>query len=168
MSKRTKEAWNMFFSVFLIIGYVTCCYFILQLAFTITNQTLYDGVTIVLVAVFGLLLFYATRVGDGKQILRFSPSVLILMILPSLYVISAFFAVGLPLHNEIQDNNIILHIAAVALGYGIPYSFTSGFELVAAEDVFYPERADGREVTPKEEPKENKANKKRSQNKKKK
>ena len=168
MSKRTKEAWIMFFSVFLIIGYVTCCYFILQLASTITNQTLYDGVTIVLVAVFGLLLFYATRVGDGKQILRFSPSVLILMILPSLYVISAFFAVGLPLHNEIQDNNIILHIAAVALGYGIPYSFTSGFELVAAEDVFYPERADGREVTPKEEPKENKANKKRSQNKKKK
>ncbi len=145
MSKRAKEAWNMFFSVFLVIGYVTCCYFILQLASTITNQTLYNGVTIVLVVFFGLILFYATRVGDGKQVMRFSPSVLIMMILPSLYVISAFFAVGLPLHNQINENSIILYLASVALGYGIPYSFTSGFEMVDAEDVFYPENSDSKD-----------------------
>ena len=158
MSKRTKEAWNMFFSAFLVIGYVTCCYFILQLASTITNQTLYDGITIVLVVIFGLLLFYATRVGDGKQIMRFSPSVLIFIILPSLYVISAFFAVGLPLHDQINESNIILYLAAVALGYGIPYSFTSGFEMVAAEDVFYPERSEGREKELSKKDKENKQN----------
>ncbi len=145
MSKRAKEAWNMFFSVFFVIGYVTCCYFILQLASTITNQTLYNGVTIMLVVFFGLILFYATRVGDGKQVMRFSPSVLILMILPSLYVISAFFAVGLPLHNQINENSIIMYLAAVVLGYGIPYSFTSGFEMVDAEDVFYPENSDGKD-----------------------
>ena len=77
--------------------------------------------------------------------MRFSPSVLILMILPSLYVISAFFAVGLPLHNQINENSIIMYLAAVALGYGIPYSFTSGFEMVDAEDVFYPENSDGKD-----------------------
>lgn len=156
MSKRTKEALNMFFSAFLVIGYVTCCYFILQLASTITNQTLYDGVTIVLVIIFGLMLFFATRVGDGKQVMRFSPSVLILMVLPSLYVISAYFAVGLPLHTQLIENSIILYLAAVSLGYGIPYSFMSGFEIVAAEDVFYPERSEERENEPEKNTTENK------------
>ena len=139
MKKRTKEAANMFFSAFLIIAYVICCYFILQLASTITNQALYSGVTIALVVFFGVMLFYATRVGDGKQIIRFSPSVLILIVLPSLYVISAFFAIGLPLHEQISESEVILYLASVALGYGVPYTFTSGFELVAAEDVYYPE-----------------------------
>ena len=139
MNKRKKEAANMFFSAFLVVAYVVCCYFILQLSSTITNQTLYSGVTIALVFFFGLLLFYATRVGEGKQVIRFSPSVLILIDLPAIYAISAFFAIGLPFHTEIVDNSIILYLAAVALGYGIPYTFTSGFEMVAAEDVFYPE-----------------------------
>lgn len=142
MKKRRKESANMFFSAFLVIAYVVCCYFVLQLATSITNAALYSGITIGLVVFFGLLLFYATRVGDGKQVLRFSPSVLILMVLPAIYVISAFFAIGLPLHEQISNNSIILYLASVVLGYGIPYTFTSGFEMVAAEDVFYPERSE--------------------------
>lgn len=142
MKKRRKESANMFFSAFLVIAYVVCCYFVMQLASSVTNATLYSGIVMGLVVFFGLLLFYATRVGDGKQILRFSPSALILIVLPSIYAISAYFAVGLPLHNQISDNSIVLYLAAVALGYGIPYTFTSGFEMVAAEDVFYPERAE--------------------------
>lgn len=151
MSKRKKEAANMFFSAFLVVAYVVCCYFILQLASTITNQTLYSGVTIALVFFFGLLLFYATRVGDGKQVIRFSPSVLILIDIPAIYAVSAFFAKGLPLHTEIVDNTIILYLAAVALGYGIPYTFTSGFEIVAAEDVFYPEHFEDKDEDDKDE-----------------
>lgn len=139
MKKRTKEAANMFFSAFLVFAYVICSYFILQLSSSLTNTTAYSIVTIAVVVVFGVLLFYATRVGDGKQIVRFSPSVLILIVLPSLYAISAFFAVGLPLHEKMIQNSIVLYFAAVALGYGIPYTFLSGFETVAAEDVYFPE-----------------------------
>ncbi len=139
MKKRSREALNMFFSAFLVAAYVICCYFIMQLASSLTNQTLYSGVTMTLVVFFGVMLFYATRVGDGKQVIRFSLSVLILMVLPSLYVILAFFAVGLPLHSQIVDNGIVIYLAAVGFGYSVPYSFTSGFEMVAAEDVYFPE-----------------------------
>lgn len=138
MKKRKKEAVNMFFSAFLVIAYVVCSYFLIQLISTLTNQILAGLLILLIVVVFGLLMFYATRVGDGKQILRFSPSVLILVVLPSIYVISAFFAVGLPLHEQLSSNIVIVYMAAMALGYGIPYTFTSGFELVSAEDVFNP------------------------------
>lgn len=138
MKKRKKEAVNMFFSAFLVIAYVVCSYFLIQLISTLTNQTLAGLLILLIVVVFGLLMFYATRVGDGKQILRFSPSVLILVVLPSIYIISAFFAVGLPLHEQLSSNVVIVYMAAMALGYGIPYTFTSGFELVSAEDVFNP------------------------------
>jgi len=139
MKKRTKEAANMFFSAFLVFAYVVCSYFILKLSSSLTNTTAFSIVTIAVVVVFGVLLFYATRVGDGKQIVRFSPSVLILMVLPAAYAISAFFAVGLPLHEVMVQNNIVLYFAAVVLGYGLPYTFLSGFEMVAAEDVYFPE-----------------------------
>ncbi|MBQ3970226.1 MAG: hypothetical protein II685_07075 [Clostridia bacterium] len=158
MNKRNKEALNMFFSAFMVVAYVICCYFIIQLSSTMTNVTLQTGVTIVLVIFFGVMLFYATRVGDGKQIVRFSPSVLILMVLPSLYAICAFFAVGLPLHTQITENSVIMYLAAVTLGYGLPYTFTSGFEMVDAEDVFYPERSE--EMDKQDNKKENKTNKK--------
>lgn len=151
MNKRRKEAANMFFSAFLVIAYVVCCYFIMQLASTVTNATLYSFIIVALVVLFGLLLFYATRVGDGKQVKRFSPSVLILIVLPSIYVISAYFAVGLPLHEQILNNEMIMYLASVALGYGIPYTFTSGFEMVAAEDVFYPERSEKKNEEEEEE-----------------
>jgi hypothetical protein len=61
------------------------------------------------------------------------------MVLPAAYAISAFFAVGLPLHEVMVQNNIVLYFAAVVLGYGLPYTFLSGFEMVAAEDVYFPE-----------------------------
>jgi len=139
MKKRTKEAANMFFSAFLVAAYVVCSYFILQLSSRLTDRTAYSVVLIAVVVVFGVLLFYATRVGDGKQIVRISPSVIVLMVLPSVYTISAYFAVGLPLHEVMVQNEVILFLAAVILGYGIPYSFLSGFETVAAEDVYFPE-----------------------------
>lgn len=140
MNKKRKESANMFFSAFLVIAYVVCSYFLIQLASSLANQTLIEVIIIALIVVFGAFLFYATRVGDGKQILRFSPAVLILMVLPSIYVISAYFAVGLPFHTQISSTEPVLYLAAVTLGYAIPYTFTSGFELVSAEDVYYPNR----------------------------
>lgn len=139
MKKRKKEALNMFFSASLVIAYVVCSYFIMQLATSVTSATLYGMITLGVVVLFGALLFYATRVGEGKQVIRFSPSVLCMIVLPSLYVICAYFAVGLPLHDKIQDSSVVMYLSSIALGYGIPYTFTSGFEMVAAEDVYFPE-----------------------------
>ncbi len=146
MNKRTGEALNMFFSAFLILAYGVCCYFVTQLAESITSDKLYSGVLLVLVVLFGTLVFFATRVGNGKQVARFSPSVLILVVLPSLYVISSYFAVGLPLHEQLYDNSVVMYIACMAFGYGLPYTFLSGFEMVAAEDVFYPEHFENGET----------------------
>lgn len=129
----------MFFSAFLVVAYVICSYFIIQLASSVTNANAYSAIMLAIVFFFGIMLFYATRVGDGKQVLRFSPSVLCLIVLPSLYVVCAYYAVGLPLHEKLVNSSVIMYLAAVSLGYGIPYTFTSGFEMVAAEDVYYPE-----------------------------
>ena len=129
----------MFFSAFLVVAYVVCSHFIMQLADSVTNSKAYSAIMLAVVVAFGALLFYATRVGDGKQVIRFSPSVLCLIVLPSIYAICAFFAVGLPLHDVINESSITFYLAAVALGYGIPYTFTSGYEMVAAEDVYFPE-----------------------------
>ena len=132
MNKRKREALNMFFSAFLVIAYVVCSYFITQLADSVTSPNAYGAIILAVVFFFGLLLFYATRVGDGK-------SVLVLIVLPAIYVVSAYFAVGLPLHEQISNSSVVMYLAAVSLGYGIPYTFTSGFEMVAAEDVYFPE-----------------------------
>ena len=64
---------NMFFSAFLVIAYVICSYFITNLASSVTNQNAYSAILFGIVTLFGTLLFYATRVGDGKQVVRFSP-----------------------------------------------------------------------------------------------
>ncbi len=142
MKKRRRDTANMFFSAFLVLAYVVCAYFLFKLCENLTNATLNAAIILLIVAGFGLFLFYATRVGDGKQVLRFSPIVLIMLVLPSIYVISAFFAVGLPLHDEIYDCEQVLYIAAITLGYSIPYTFTSGYEMVSAEDVFMPKDDD--------------------------
>ncbi|MBQ1388248.1 MAG: hypothetical protein IIY78_01325 [Clostridia bacterium] len=139
MNKRAGEALNMFFSSFLIFAYGICSYYITQLSESIANDKAYTAVLFILVIVFGTLVFFATRVGNGKQVVRFSPSVLVLVVLPSLYILSAYFAVGLPLHEQIYDNSVVMYIACMSLGYGVPYTFLSGFEMVAAEDVYYPE-----------------------------
>ncbi|MDE7390266.1 MAG: hypothetical protein K2M82_04925 [Lachnospiraceae bacterium] len=161
MKKRKKEAINMFFSAFLVMAYIVCSYFLLQLAYKMTNITFVQIAIIALMTIFGLFLFYATRVGDGKQVKRFSPSVLILMVLPSIYVISAFFAVGLPLHDQIFNTEQVLYLASVTLGYSIPYTFTSGFELVTEEEVYdVPSKKDS-DKTDKNEKRSNKKNSKK-------
>ncbi len=67
------------------------------------------------------------------------------MVLPSLYIIVASLAPGLPLYNVFSNANgsglsVIVTLASIALGYGIPYSFLSGFE-VADDDAVEEEQA---------------------------
>lgn len=127
-----RETINLFFSAFLIIAFIVCAHFFTQFTSTL-DATVGSIVSIALYVVFGLLLFYATRVSDGKAIMRFSIVTLIVLVIPSLYIIIAAIAPGLPLHDVFAaDNgglNVIVTLACVALGYGIPYTFLSGYEI---------------------------------------
>ena len=119
-----RETINLFFSAFLIIAFIVCAHFFTQ--FTKTLEPVVGSiVSIALYVVFGLLLFYATRVGDGKAIVRFSLVTLLVLVVPSLYIIIAAVAPGLPLHDifaaENGGLNVIVTLACVAFGYGIPY-----------------------------------------------
>lgn len=133
-----KDNVNLFFSAFLVLAYIVCAHFFNQFTSTLTSNV---G-TIILVAlhvVFGLLLFYATRVGDGKAVKRFSIVTLIVMVLPSLYIIIASMATGLPFHDVFASDytsnvNLIVSLAGIALGYGIPYTFLSGFEIESDDE----------------------------------
>lgn len=93
-----REAVNLFFSAFLIIAFIVCAHYFTQFAFTL-GAVAGSVVSVLLYVVFGLLLFYATRVGDGKAVKRFSLVTLIILVLPSLYIIIASLAPGLPLHD---------------------------------------------------------------------
>lgn len=134
MKKPTKrDTINLFFSAFLIIAFIVCAHFFSQYASAL-SQPLGSIIPILVYAVFGLLMFYATRVGDGKAVKRFSVVTLIVMVLPALYIIIASMAAGLPLHDvfasEYSGNvSLIVSLAGIALGYGIPYTFLSGFEI---------------------------------------
>lgn len=133
---------NIIFSSFLVIGYIICTYFFSSIASQVTG-TWGSVIQILIMVVFGLLLFYATRVGEGKQVKRFSLAVLLLIDVPALYIILAALIPQLPLHNLIVPQNatlammgagssgpsIILMLACVALGYGIPYTFFAGYEM---------------------------------------
>ena len=138
MRKPTKqEHINLFFSAFLIIAFIACSNFFSSFTSTQDMFTM-QIISSAVYAVFGLLLFYATRVGDGKAIARFSPITLIVLVLPSLYIIIATLGASMPLHDVFVDKSaghlsIISSLAAVALGYGLPYTFFSGFELADAE-----------------------------------
>ena len=129
-----KEHVNLFFSAFLIIAFIICANFFAGFTSSM-NTTLSQLVSIAIYAVFGLLLFYATRVGDGKAIMRFSPLTLIFLVIPALFIIVASLAPFMPLHDVFAADSltskisVITSLAAVALGYGIPYCFVSGFEL---------------------------------------
>lgn len=148
---------NMFFSAFLIIAYVICAYFFSDFAAAMASPL--SGIVSVLVfAVFGLLLFYATRVGDGKPVVRFSLITLIVLVLPALYIIIAGFAAGLPFHNEIVSSQTVTTLASIALGYGIPYTFLSGFELVPEEEAEEAEAQDSEENAENAENEENEEN----------
>ncbi len=133
---------NIIFSSFLVIGYIICTYFFSSIASQVTG-TWGSVIQILIMVVFGLLLFYATRVGEGKQVKRFSLAVLLLIDIPALYIILAALIPQLPLHDLIVPQNatlammgvgssgpsIILMLACVALGYGIPYTFFAGYEM---------------------------------------
>ena len=131
-----RETINLFFSAFLIIAFIVCAHFFTQFTSTL-DATVGSIVSIALYVVFGLLLFYATRVGDGKAIKRFSIVTLIVLVIPSLYIIIAAIAPGLPLHDIFAAKNgglnVIVTLACVALGYGVPYTFLSGFEVEGAD-----------------------------------
>ena len=133
MKKNDKrETINLFFSAFLVTAFIICAHFFTQFTATL-DPTVGSIVSIVLYVVFGLLLFYATRVGDGKAVKRFSVATLVVLVIPSLYIIIAAIAPGLPLNDVFaaQDGglNVIVTLACVALGYGVPYTFLSGYEI---------------------------------------
>ena len=127
-----KDTINLFFSAFLILAFIVCAHFFTSFANTLTG-VIGSIVTLLVYVVFGLLVFYATRVGEGKAIVRFSPLTLLFMVLPALYIMIASMASGLPFHDAFVTNtgsaSIITTLAAMAFGYGIPYSFLSGFEI---------------------------------------
>ena len=137
MKKSTRNTVNLIISSFLVIGYIVCSYFFSTMADQMVS--LWGNVTRTLIlVVFGLLLFYATRVGEGKQVHRFSLAVLLLVVLPSLYVIVTGIFDFMPLHELVAPptadgmgttQSIVMLLAGVALGYGIPYTFLSGYEL---------------------------------------
>ena len=98
-----KETVNLFFSAFLILAFIVCAHFFTQFTANL-DATLGAVINICVYAVFGLLVFYATRVGDGKPVKRFSPVTLIVMVLPSLYIIIASVAKFMPLNNIFAGN----------------------------------------------------------------
>ena len=127
-----RETINLFFSAFLILAFIVCAHFFTQFTANL-DATLATVINICIYVVFGLLVFYATRVGDGKPVKRFSVVTLVVMVLPSLYILIASVAKFMPLNNLFAGTagsvSVITALAAVALGYGIPYTFVSGFEL---------------------------------------
>lgn len=128
---KKKNTINLVLSAFLIIAFVICTYFFSTLNQTDTVQSVINALV---TAVFGLILFYATRVGDGKPVKRFSLATLIILDLPALYIILTSLAPGLPLGDLFGGNQMVVYLAGVALGYGIPYTFLSGFEIAVEED----------------------------------
>lgn len=124
---------NLFFSAFLIIAFIVCGYFFSSFANALAGEIAKNSVIAVMLAVFGLLVFYATRVGEGKTIKRFSVVTLIVLDLPTLYIILAYIISALPFHTELAANPVVVYMAAIAFGYAVPYTFISGFETVAEE-----------------------------------
>ncbi|MGN1467309.1 MAG: hypothetical protein ACI4W1_03270 [Ruminococcus sp.] len=130
--KNKRDTINLLFSAFLIIAYIICSYFFSGFASQLAVP-MSSIVNVLIFVVFGLLVFYATRVGEGKAVKRFSLLTLIVLDLPALYIIVAAIAPGLPFHDALAANGVMMMLAGVALGYGIPYTFLSGFELVTEE-----------------------------------
>lgn len=128
----TKDTLNLAISAFLVVAYITCSYFFVKWGKTQGELVELLVMSLVFVA-FGAILFYATRIGDGVPVVRFSPVTLIVMVIPSLYVVLATMIPVLPLSVALRENQFITYMAAVVFGYGIPYTFLSGFEM-ACED----------------------------------
>lgn len=134
-----KDTLNLVFSAFLVLGYVICSYFFLTMSATVPKIEPYINALVFIV--FGLILFYATRVGEGKQVMRFSLATLLVLDLPALYIVLAQIIRDLPLHDAIANLSAdklpyspLFILAAVALGYGLPYTFFSGYEIAEATE----------------------------------
>ena len=158
--------YRFIFLSFLVIAFVVCSYFFLGIIKNSGNldPTVSGLLESLVYVLFGLVLFYATRVGDGKQIKRFSAATLIILDLPALYIILAAVAKGLPFPLDLAEIPQIVILAAVAFGYGIPYTFLSGYEqdIPAGEskgelpEEYEPDELDEKESeTPEEEPEDN-------------
>ena len=145
MKNSTRNKFNLVFSGFLVTAYIVCTFFFSTLASQVAAP--YGSlIQVAVLLLFGLLLFYATRVGEGKQVKRFSLVILLLVDLPCLYAILASFFEFLPLHDYLasvsvvagtgaaNSQPIVMLLASVALGYAIPYTFLSGYELKVDED----------------------------------
>ena len=147
MKKPTKrEQINLICSAFLVLGFGVCAYFFSAMSGSSLSDNIVGTLVYMLIFVlFGLILFYATRIGDGKQVKRFNISSLILVCLPALYVILAYMFDFIPLHAQIATSNSVAAVlAGVALGYGLPYTFLSGYEL--QEEQPEEEKADGEDA----------------------
>ena len=147
MKKPTKrEQINLICSAFLVLGFGVCAYFFSAMSGSSLSDNIVGKLVYMLIFVlFGLILFYATRIGDGKQVKRFNISSLILVCLPALYVILAYMFDFIPLHAQIATSNSVAAVlAGVVLGYGLPYTFLSGYEL--QEEQPEEEKADGEDA----------------------
>ena len=134
MKKSSRDKLNLLFSSFLVIGYIVCTYFFMTLTSRLTQSTA-DIIKVCVFVLFGLVVFYATRVGEGVPVKRFSPIVLCVLVVPALYIIVATFAQAMPLHTALASQEYVMVLACVALGYGVPYTFLSGFELAQEAEV---------------------------------
>lgn len=141
-----RETINLFFSAFLILAFIVCAHFFTQFTANL-DATAATVINMLIYVVFGLLVFYATRVGDGKPVKRFSVVTLLVMVLPALYILIASVAKFMPLNNIFAGTagsvSVITALAAVALGYGIPYTFVSGFETAPEDAKEAPEVLEG-------------------------
>jgi len=131
-SEKTNTTVNLFFSAFLIIAFVICSYFFSAFAENLGGAG--SLIRSIVFIVFGSLIFYATRVGDGKSVRRFSIVTLLVLDIPALLILLAGLVSGMPLHDQLISNYAVLPAAATALGYGLPYTFLSGFELGSEGD----------------------------------
>lgn len=128
MKKSSREKLNLFFSSFLVIGYIICAYFFMSLTSRVSTGVA-NLIEVIVFVLFGLLVFYATRVGEGIPVKRFSPIVLCVLDIPALFIIIATLAPAFPLHAALSSQPVVMMFACIALGYGIPYTFLSGFEI---------------------------------------
>ena len=149
MNKPNKrDTLNLVFSAILILGFIVCSYFFLTLADA--NADLAPYIKTLVFVMFGLIVFYATRVGEGKPVKRFSIFTLLVLDIPALYAVLAQFIPALPLHNQIAcldgvtplPYSPLFILACIALGYGIPYTFLSGFEAKDTEEIIIDEDDD--------------------------
>ena len=96
MKKNNKrDTLNLIFSAFLILGFIVCSYFFLTMS--AAKPELAPYINTLVFVVFGLIIFYATRVGEGKPVKRFSLWTLIILDIPALYAVLAQFIKELPL-----------------------------------------------------------------------